>query len=651
MSATSDSKQIEITLPDGSKRSYPSGTTGFAIAESIGKKLAKAAVGIVIDGEQRDLAAPVDADASVAIITRESPAGLETLRHSAAHIMADAIQRLRPKAKLWKGPAVDDERYGFYYDIDFGDEPISADDLPEIERLMHEIVKEDSPFERRELGKEDGLRIARELDDIYKIPILERMAEDEVVSFYTHGKFTDLCRGPHIPRSSYLGDGFAVLTIAGAYFGDDAGNKMLTRIYGHAFADKKAMEAHKLRLEEAAKRDHRRIGKDLDLFSTMGEYGAGLVLWHPKGGFVRHKIEEFWRQKHLDGGYDIVYSPRVAKSELWQCSGHLDFYKEWMDSPMDIDGQAYLLKPMNCPFHVMMFKDRRRSYRELPFRWAELGTVYRYEGAGMLHGLLRVRGFTQDDAHIFCTPEQLDAEIVRVLDFVLEMLRAFGFEDFELELSTRPEKAVGSDEIWEKATAALRAALEGSGIAFGVDEGGGAFYGPKIDVKIRDAIGRSWQCSTIQCDFNLPERFDLSFIGEDGSQHRPIMLHRALLGSLERFFGILVEQHVGCFPLWLAPTQIAVISVGERHAEAATKAAAALRKAGVRVELDVAADKVGAKIRKHLWQEKTQLVAVVGDQELESGDLTLRHRNDGDLGTMSVDAVVAEIERRVAART
>ena len=649
MSVQSDSQQIEITLPDGSKREYPAGTTGMQVAESIGKKLAKAAVGIVVDGEQRDLGRPIGGDASVAIITRTSPEGLEMLRHSAAHIMADAIQRLRPEAKLWKGPAVDDERYGFYYDIDFGDEPITTEDLPEIERLMHEIVKEDSPFVRRDASKKEGLQLAHELEDTYKIPILERMPEDECVSFYSHGKFTDLCRGPHIPSSGKLGDGFAVLSIAGAYFGDDADNKMLTRIYGHAFADKKAMEAHKTRLEEAAKRDHRRLGKDLDLFSTMGEYGAGLVLWHPKGGFVRHKIEEFWRQQHLAGGYDIVYSPHVAKSDLWQTSGHLDFYKESMYSGLEVDGNEYLLKPMNCPFHVMMFKDRRRSYRELPFRWAELGTVYRYEGAGMLHGLLRVRGFTQDDAHIFCTTEQLDAEIERVLNFVLEMLRAFGFDEFELELSTKPEKAVGSDEIWEQSTAALRKALEGSGIDFGVDEGGGAFYGPKIDVKIRDAIGRSWQCSTIQCDFNLPDRFDLNYVGEDGNQHRPIMIHRALLGSLERFFGILVENYVGCFPLWLAPTQVAVISVGARHTEAAQKAHDELRKQGVRSVVDTAGDKVGAKIRRHLWQEKTQLVAVIGDNELEAGTMAVRHRADGDLGTLSVQQLADEIAERVAA--
>ena len=648
MSVQSDT-QIEITLPDGSKREYEKGTTGLAVAESIGKKLAKAAVAIRLDGELVDLSTPIEADAAIEIITRDSEAGLEMLRHSAAHIMADAVQRIRPGAKLWKGPAVDDERYGFYYDIDVGEKPLTQDDLAEIEKIMGKIVSEDSPFERQVVDKAKALEIARELDDSYKIPILERMPEDEVVSFYKHGRFIDLCRGPHIPSSGKLGKGFAVLSLAGAYFEGDAGNKMLTRIYGHAFADEKAMKAHKKRLEEAAKRDHRRLGKDLDLFSTMGDYGAGLVLWHPRGGFIRHKMEEFWRQRHLEGGYDIVYSPHVAKSDLWQTSGHLDFYKESMYSGIEVDGQEYLLKPMNCPFHVMMFKDKRRSYRELPFRWAELGTVYRYEGAGMLHGLMRVRGFTQDDAHIFCTPEQLESEITRVLDFVLDMLRAFGFEDFEMELSTKPEKAVGSDEIWDVSTAALKKALDASGIPYGVDEGGGAFYGPKIDVKIRDAIGRQWQCSTIQCDFNLPDRFDLSFQGEDGEKHRPIMIHRALLGSLERFFGILIEHYVGVFPLWLAPTQVAIISVGDRHAEAAKAAGDELRKRGIRVDVDVSAEKVGAKIRKHLWQDKLQLIAVVGDKELESGNLAVRHRSDEiELGEMSASELADWIDAHVA---
>ncbi len=645
-----DTISIRITLPDGSVREYPKGTTGREIAESIGKRLAKASVGIRVDGVLRGLNEPLLEDAEIALVTRDSEEGLEMLRHSAAHIMADAIKRLHPGVKLWKGPPVDDERYGFYYDLDFGDDRLSEEELPRIEEVMREIVKADLPFEREVVDRDEALRIAREMKEDYKIPILAKVPEGEEISFYRHGDFLDLCRGPHIPSTGVLGEGFGVLSISGAYFEGDAGQRMLTRVYGHAFADRKAMEAHRRRLEEAAKRDHRRLGKDLDLFSTMGDFGPGLILWHPKGGFIRHKIEEFWRNRHLEGGYDLVYSPHIAKADLWRTSGHLDFYRESMYSPMEVDGMEYLLKPMNCPFHVQMYRSRRRSYRDLPFRWAELGTVYRYEGAGMLHGLLRVRGFTQDDAHLFVHPDQLDGEIARVLEFVLEMLRAFGFEDFVMELSTKPEKAVGDDAIWEKATAALRKALDASGLDYGVDEGGGAFYGPKIDVKVKDSLGREWQCSTIQLDFNLPDRFDLTFTDRDGAPARPIMVHRALLGSLERFFGILIEHHAGVMPFWLAPVQVAVLTVGERHAEAAAAFASRLRAGGVRVELDDGPDKVGAKIRRHLWQEKLQLIGVVGDRELESGTLSVRHRSEGELGTMSPEELSAWIRERVEFR-
>jgi threonyl-tRNA synthetase len=441
-----------------------------------------------------------------------------------------------------------------------------------------------------------------------------------------------------VPTTGRIGQGIAVLALAGAYFGDDAHNKMLTRVYGHAFADKKAMDAHRHNLEEAQKRDHRRLGVDLDLFSTMGDLGAGLILWHPKGGFVRHKIEEYWRQAHLRGGYDIVYSPHIAKADLWQTSGHLDFYKDSMYSGIDIDGAEYRLKPMNCPFHVQIFKQKRRSYRELPFRWAELGTVYRYENQGSLHGLLRVRGFTQDDAHLFLREDQVEEEIERCLRFVIEMLRAFGFHEYAMNLSTRPAKSVGSDEGWAKATAALKNAIEAVGLPYEVDEGGGAFYGPKIDVKIKDTLGRTWQCSTIQCDFNLPERFDMTYIDASGNRVRPVMVHRALLGSLERFFGVLVEHHGGAFPVWLAPVQAVLLSVGERHADTVAKLSAEFRERGHRVQADDSNEKIGQKIRHHLFQEKVPFVAVVGDKELENGTLTVRSRKDGDLGAMPVAA-------------
>ncbi|HEB52366.1 MAG TPA: threonine--tRNA ligase, partial [bacterium] len=535
----------------------------------------------------------------------------------------------------------------FYYDIDFGDEPISNDDLPKIEELMHEIIKSDVPFERRELPRDQAKALMAEHGEDYKLLTIDKIPDGEPLTFYQSGRFVDLCKGPHVPSTGKVGQGIAVLALAGAYLGDDAGNKMLTRIYGHAFADKKAMVAHKKNLEEAQKRDHRRLGVDLDLFSTMGDLGAGLILWHPKGGFVRHKVEEFWRNRHIEGGYDIVYSPHIAKSDLWQTSGHLDFYKESMYSGIDIDGAEYLLKPMNCPFHVQIYKSKRRSYRELPFRWAELGTVYRYENAGSLHGLLRVRGFTQDDAHLFLREDQVEEEITRCLHFVIDMLRAFGFHDYEMNLSTRPEKSVGEDASWEKATAALRAALDSVGLGYEIDEGGGAFYGPKIDVKIKDSLGRTWQCSTIQCDFNLPERFDMTYIDQDGNKTRPVMVHRALLGSLERFFGVLVEHHAGAFPVWLAPTQAVVLSVGERHADAVNEICRGLKARHLRVEPDDSAEKIGQKIRHHLWQEKVPMIAVVGDDEVDKGTVTVRSRADGDLGTMAVAEFGDLLERMV----
>jgi len=627
-------------------RHFASGTTGLQVAESIGKGLAKAAVGIELDGDVRSLQQPIDASAEIKIHTRDSREGLMILRHSAAHVMADAIKRLRPDAKLWKGPPIEDPRYGFYYDIDFGEDPVTQDDFAEIERLMREIIKDNVPFTQATLDRDEARALMVEKGETYKVAIIDKLPQDAPITFWTNEPFVDLCKGPHVPATGAIGPGVAVLSLAGAYFEGDAGNKMLTRIYGHAFTDKKSMEEHRKNLEEAAKRDHRRLGVDLDLFSTMGELGAGLILWHPKGGFVRHKIEEFWRNQHLDGGYDIVYSPHIAKSDLWATSGHLDFYKESMYSGIDIDGSEYLLKPMNCPFHVEIYKSKRRSYRDLPFRWAELGTVYRYENQGSLHGLLRVRGFTQDDAHLFLREDQVEAEITRCLHFVIDMLRAFGFERYEMNLSTRPEKSVGEDESWEKATAALRAALESVGLGYEVDEGGGAFYGPKIDVKIKDSLGRTWQCSTIQCDFNMPARFDMSYIDADGDKTRPVMVHRALLGSLERFFGVLIEHHGGAFPVWLAPTQAVVLSVGERHADAVESLSRTLKEQRFRVETDTGGWKIGAKIRHHLWQEKVPMVAVVGDNEVDAGTVAVRSRKDGDLGVMTVEEFGALLNER-----
>ncbi len=646
----STATNIQLTLPDGSVREYAAGTTGMQVAESIGKGLAKAAVGIELDGHVKSLQLPIDRSAKIRILTRDTKEGLEVLRHSAAHVLADAVKRIRPKAKLWKGPPVDDPRYGFYYDIDFGGEPITHDDLPKLEALMHEIVQQDVPFVFESMRHDDARALMVKAGEDYKVATIDKLPASEAITFYRCGEFVDMCRGPHVPSTGKIGQGIAVLALAGAYFGDDAGNKMLTRVYGHAFADKKAMDVHRHNLEEAGKRDHRRLGVDLDLFSTMGDLGAGLVLWHPKGGFVRHKVEEFWRQQHLQGGYDIVYSPHIAKADLWQTSGHLDFYKDSMYSGIDIDGAEYRLKPMNCPFHIQIYKHKRRSYRELPFRWAELGTVYRYENQGSLHGLLRVRGFTQDDAHLFLTEEQAEPEIERCLRFVIDMLRAFGFHDYAMNLSTRPSKSVGSDEGWAKATAALRKALESVGLPYEVDEGGGAFYGPKIDVKIKDTLGRTWQCSTIQCDFNLPERFDMTYVDATGNKARPVMVHRALLGSLERFFGVLVEHHAGAFPVWLAPVQAVLLTVGERHAATAAAAAKDLRERGLRVDSDDTGEKIGQKVRHHLYQEKVPFVGVVGDQELANGTVTVRSRADGDLGAMTFAAFGDLLQRLEAQR-
>ena len=523
---------------------------------------------------------------------------LEKLRHSCAHVMAQAVLSMFPEAKLGIGPAIED---GFYYDFDLP-RSLTPDDLEEIEARMREIIKGKHPFVRREVSREEARKLFA--DQPYKLELIEEMPEGEVISIYTQDTFTDLCRGPHLEHTGQIPlDGFKLLSVAGAYWRGDERRPMLQRIYGTAFATKEELDEYLWRLEEAARRDHRKLGQELDLFSTSEDVGAGLILWHPKGALIRYLIEDFWRQEHLRWGYEFVYSPHIGKAKLWEISGHLNFYRENMYSPMDIEGQEYFIKPMNCPFHVMIYKSRTRSYRELPLRWAELGTVYRYERSGVLHGLMRVRGFTQDDAHIFCTPAQIEDEVLEVLRFSLEMLRAFGFEEFQIYLATMPEKHVGEPERWEQAQNSLRKAIEAEGLPYEVDEGGGAFYGPKIDIKIKDALGRLWQCTTIQFDFNLPERFDMTYVGEDGKEHRPYMVHRALLGSLERFFGILVEHYGGAFPVWLAPVQAVLIPIADRHVEYAYGVANRLKEAGLRVEVNDSSDRMQAKIRDAQMQK------------------------------------------------
>lgn len=560
---------------------------------------------------------------------------LEVLRHSSAHILAQAVKELYPSVKLAIGPAVEE---GFYYDFDY-DRPFTPEDLEAIEKRMTEIVKRNLPIVRKELPREDALRLFRDRGEDYKLELINELGIDEVITVYEQGEFVDLCRGPHLRYTSNL-KAFKLLSIAGAYWRGNEKNRMLQRVYGTAFPTKDELKAYLERLEEAKKRDHRKLGKELDLFSIQEEAGGGLVLWHPKGARVRRAIEDFWREEHYKAGYELVFTPHIARLDLWKQSGHWDFYRENMYSPMDVEGTQYELKPMNCPFHMMIYNSSLKSYRDLPIRFAELGTVYRFERSGVLHGLMRVRGFTQDDAHIYCTREQLGYEIDRVIDFVLYILKTFGFNEFEAYLSTRPDKFVGERAVWDEATEALKGGLERHNLSYEVDEGGGAFYGPKIDLKIKDCLGRSWQCSTIQVDFNLPEKFDISYVAEDSKRRRPIMIHRALMGSLERFFGVLVEHYGGAFPTWLAPVQAVVMSITDKHIPYVDKVTDRLRQAGIRVESDKRNEKIGFKIREAQMQ-KVPYMLVVGDKEMENEGVAVRKRGGEDLGFMGIDGFIS----------
>ena len=553
---------------------------------------------------------------------------LDILRHSTAHVMAKAVQRLYPGSRLAIGPPIDN---GFYYDMDIP-QSISADDLPKIEAEMQRIVEADEPFTRSEKSRDEALQFERDRDATYKIEILEGL-DDPTVSYYATGDdWIDLCRGPHVPSTSHI-KAFKLTSVAGAYWRGDEKNPMLTRIYGTAWFSPEELEQYLWRLEEARRRDHRRLGRELDLFSISEDVGPGLILWHPKGALIRVIAEDFSRKAHLENGYDWVFTPHVGRAQLWETSGHLGFYKENMYAPMDVEGEDYYVKPMNCPFHIQIYKSHLRSYRELPKRYAEFGTVYRYERSGVLHGLTRVRGFTQDDAHIFCRPDQVEEEIERAIVFSLYVLRAFGLSDFTAYLSTRPEKYVGDPADWDFATEALRRAAQKADLRFELDEGGGAFYGPKIDLKVTDALGREWQLSTIQFDFNESERFELEFIGEDGQPHRPYMVHRALLGSMERFFGVLIEHFGGAFPFWLAPVQALVIPIADRHLDYAAEVASELKAAGLRAEVDGRREKMQAKIRD-AQNQKVPYMLVVGDRDIQAGAVSVRERQQGDLGPM-----------------
>jgi len=558
---------------------------------------------------------------------------IDVLRHSAAHLMAHAVLDLYPETKTGVGPAVET---GFYYDF-LRDVPFTPEDLEAIEKRMKELARADVPVERLVLSKDEAMRMFEEKKQPLKVELI-REKGDATVTVYRQGPFADFCLGPHVPSTGLL-ENVKLLSVSGAYWKGDEHGPQMQRIYGVVFSARKELEDHLHMLEEAKKRDHRRLGAELDLFSSNDVLGGGLILWHPKGARVRAVIEQHWRERHWAGGYDILFTPHIGRATLWETSGHLGFYKDSMYSPMDIDDEAYYLKPMNCPFHIQIYKSRMRSYRDLPLRWAELGTVYRYERSGTLHGLLRVRGFTQDDAHIICTPEQIEDEILRVLDFSVSLLADFGFTDNKIELSVRdpknPGKYAGSDALWRQAEASLVKALETRGYPYERMEGEAVFYGPKIDIKIKDAIGRLWQCTTIQFDFNMSERFGMTYVGEDGQEHRPYMVHRALLGSLERFFGVLVEHYNGSFPLWLAPVQAVILPIAERHEAYAKSLDEKLRAAGLRSSVDVSREKVGKKIRQ-AEVEKVPLILVVGDKEVERGSASLRVHGQGDKGEVEV---------------
>ena len=641
------SSGVTIILPDGSERILSSDATGADLAADLGGRAAKEALIAVADGVELDLNRPLPDGANVSLVFPASEEGLEVLRHSTAHVLAQAVLTLYPGATFSIGPPIED---GFYYDFDLPDgQTFSDEDLEKITSKMKEIVGRKQPFIRSEVER-------READQLfanhpYKLEILDGEADDpssgpegDVITTYRNtDEFVDLCRGPHVPNTGYLAH-FELMRVAGAYWRGDENRPMLQRIYGTAWATKKDLKAHLERLEEAAKRDHRKLATELDLLSFPAELGGGLAVWHPKGAIVRKLMEDYSRQRHEDGGYEFVYTPHLANEKLFQTSGHLDFYADGMYPPMEMDNGTYYPKPMNCPMHCLIFGHGQRSYKELPLRLFELGTVYRYERSGTLHGLMRIRGFTQDDSHLFVAPEQLADEITSVLDFVLSVLRAFGFDDFTFNLSTKdPEKFVGSDEIWADATAALKEALDRHGVHYAVKEGDAAFYGPKIDIDVKDAIGRSWQLSTIQCDFNLPERFDLSYVAADGERHRPIMLHRALFGSIERFFGVLVEHYGGAFPTWLSPIQVQVLGVRADHDSYASQIVARLKTAGLRAEMVEADEPLGARIRKGKL-EKLPYILVVGDSDVENDTAGVNPRG----GEVERDVAVNEFIDRIS---
>ena len=579
------------------------------------------------------------------MIPNKNPTELETIRHSCAHLMAQAVQELFPGTQVTIGPVIED---GFFYDFSRKDAFV-PEDLVKIEKRMKELAAADIPIVRSEISREEAKKKFSDMGEIFKVEIIESIDPNEPITIYSQGDWGDLCGGPHVESTKKI-KAFKLLHTSSAYWRGDERNPMLQRIYGTAWNTEKELRLYLKRLEEAKKRDHRKLGKELDLFSVSDDIGPGLILWHPKGARIRHLMEEFWKKEHFRHGYEMVISPHAAKIDLWKTSGHTEFYKENMFSNMDVEGREYVMKPMNCPFHIQIYKTKLRSYRDLPVRFGELGTVYRYERSGVLHGLLRVRGFTQDDAHLFCRPSQIEEEITKVLDLIVFVLQSFGFHEYKIYLSTRPEKYVGSDSGWESATKALETALKNKNLEFEVDPGEGVFYGPKIDIKIKDSLNRYWQVSTVQVDFNLPEKFDITYIEEDGQRRQPIMLHRALMGSLERFFGCLIEHYAGAFPLWLAPVQIILLPITDNHTEYTDKIAKELEESGIRVEKDLRNEKIGFKIREAQLQ-KIPYMIVLGDKEVETSTLSVRRRRSKETRTLDLKTFLNEVNEAVRNRT
>jgi len=579
------------------------------------------------------------------MIPNKNPTELETIRHSCAHLMAQAVQELFPGTQVTIGPVIED---GFFYDFSRKDAFV-PEDLVKIEKRMKELAAADIPIVRSEISREEAKKKFRNMGEVFKVEIIESIEPNEPITIYSQGDWGDLCGGPHVESTKKI-KAFKLLHTSSAYWRGDERNPVLQRIYGTAWNTEKELRLYLKRLEEAKKRDHRKLGKELDLFSISDDIGPGLILWHPKGARIRHLMEEFWKKEHFRHGYEMVISPHAAKIGLWKTSGHTEFYKDNMFSNMDVEGREYVMKPMNCPFHIQIYKTKLRSYRDLPVRFGELGTVYRYERSGVLHGLLRVRGFTQDDAHLFCRPSQIEEEITKVLDLIVFVLQSFGFHEYKIYLSTRPEKYVGSDSGWESATKALETALKNKNLEFEVDPGEGVFYGPKIDIKIKDSLNRYWQVSTVQVDFNLPEKFDITYIEEDGQRRQPIMLHRALMGSLERFFGCLIEHYAGAFPLWLAPVQIILLPITDNHAEYADKIAEELEESGIRVEKDLRNEKIGFKIRE-AQLKKIPYMAVLGDKEVETSTLSVRRRRSKETRTLDLKTFLNEVNEAVKNRT